>query len=290
MHYCFLMAQIPEHIAEISYYLSSSSRPHYGKASPIQKGLVPSKKGGTADLCEEGVGFGVPLLQYRRDFYFPGTATASHEGNISDRQAWKQFDVNLVERHQTDRSEAIQAFSWVYQRIYNRLYKSIYGRRLLDLVEFRTRKTGERAGRSPSKFFRVKSKGEIHTSYEIEAQRGQIVVSLEFSDVAKPNLQHIYVSNELGGTYFDHYVDNSGVRLVGEDISGWDRISADWAIFCAPKMNLGYRIEIPKEAIAFRGREVIGPDICWSGIIFMLDPSLENLHYNVTLGPCKEWW
>ncbi|MHA2068653.1 MAG: hypothetical protein ACXABY_30185 [Candidatus Thorarchaeota archaeon] len=281
------MVQVPQSNADVSYFLSSTTRPHHGKASPIQKGLIPSRQSGSADLCEEGVGFGVPLLQYRRDFYFPGKATASHEGIVSEKIAWKQFDINLVERHQAKRSEAIQAFSWIYQRIYNRLYKSIHGRKLLGLLEVRTRQTGERAGRSPSKFFRVKSRGEIKTSYEIDTEKNWMIVNLEFSDVAKPSLQHIYVSNELGGTYFDHYADSSGLKLEGTAISGWDKITADWAAFCAPELNLGYIVEIPEDVTAFRGREIIGPDICWSGIIFMLDASIESLQYRVKLGPCE---
>jgi hypothetical protein len=282
------MVQMSLSDAEVSYFLSSTTRPHFGKATPIQKGLVPSRKNGRADLCEEGVGFGVPLLQYRRDFYFPGKSVVSNEGLISGRHAWKQFDINLVERHQARRSEAIQAFSWVYQRIYNRLYKSVQGRKLLDLVEIRTRKSGERTGRSPSKFFRVKSKGEIQTTYDIDVNTGDILVKLDFSNIAKHNLQHIYVSNELGGSMFDHYSDSSGLKLAKTGISGWDRISADWAAFCAPELNIGYRITIPKEAEAFRGREIIGPDICWSGVILMIPPSTESLQYNIEMGSCNE--
>ncbi|MFW9802316.1 MAG: hypothetical protein ACFFFC_06680 [Candidatus Thorarchaeota archaeon] len=241
-------------------------------------------------MCEEGVGFGVPLLQYRRDFFFPGKASVSKEGVVGGKNAWKQFDVNLVERHQTNRFETIQAFSWVYQRIYNRLYKSVQGRKLLDLTEIRRRRTGERMGRSPSKFFRVKSKGEIQTSYELDIKGRSMQVKMDFSNIERASLQHIYVSNELGGSMFDHYTDSSGLKLLKEAITGWDRISADWAAFCAPEIDFGYRVKIPKEAEAFRGREIIGPDISWSGVILMLPPSSVNLQYSIELGPCDKWW
>ena len=96
------MVQMSNADIEVSYFLSSTTRPHHGKASPIQKGLVPSRKNGNADLCEEGVGFGVPLLQYKRDFFFPGKASTSDEGLLIEKNAWKRFQIDLVERHHVD--------------------------------------------------------------------------------------------------------------------------------------------------------------------------------------------
>ncbi|MHA2159984.1 MAG: hypothetical protein ACXABE_13870, partial [Candidatus Thorarchaeota archaeon] len=253
------MDQISHGRPEVSYFLSSSTRPHSGKASLIQKGLILSQMNGSDDLCEEGVGFGVPILQYKRDFFFPGTAIVSDEGLLEGGKSWKRFIFDLVERHQGGKS--IRAFSWVYQRIYNRLYKSAQGRILLDAVEVRTRQRGERNGRTSSKFFRVKKRGDVLVSFDTDITNGQIVIELDFSSVDKSNLQHIYVSNELGGTLFENYVDSSGIKLVGNEIGAWDKIQAKWAVFCAPKKNIGYQIEIPGNVQAFRGREIIGSNI-----------------------------
>lgn len=282
------MVQISHGGPEVSYFLSSSTRPHSGKASLIQKGLIPSQMNGSDDLCEEGVGFGVPILQYKRDFFFPGSATVSDEGLLAGGKSWKRFQLDLVERHQD--SNSIQAFSWVYQRIYNRLYKSAQGKMLLDAFEVRTRKRGERIGRTSSKFFRVKKRGDVFVSFDTDVTNGRIVVELDFSSVAKSNLQHIYVANELGGTIFENYVDSSGIKLVGNEIGGWDKIHAKWAAFCAPIMNIGYQIEIPRNVQAFRGREIIGSNICWSGIIFMLSPAVQSIQYQINIGPHVNWW
>jgi len=36
------------------------------------------------DLCGEGLGFCVPILQYPVDFYFPGSGNANPRGIIKD--------------------------------------------------------------------------------------------------------------------------------------------------------------------------------------------------------------
>ncbi|MFW9889813.1 MAG: hypothetical protein ACFFER_16615 [Candidatus Thorarchaeota archaeon] len=266
----------------LSYYLTRDLWPHLGKSSPVQKGLLPSVTGDLPSMCEEGVGFGVPILQYKRDFYFPGTATVSEEGRIRSDNAWKRFSMNLIDRRQQQDSESINSFSWVFQRMYNRAYKSPQGRRILHLMERRLDRTARDS--DPSVFFRVKSKGSILTTYRVNADTGVITVKLDFSGIDASGLRHIYVSNELGGSLFDVYTDSSGTKLQRNEIGGWDRIHATWAAFFSPAMNIGFRVDIPNATRAFRGREIIGRDICWSGVIFMLSPTCNELKYDVTVG------
>ncbi|MFX1263631.1 MAG: hypothetical protein ACFFAZ_16345 [Promethearchaeota archaeon] len=269
----------------LSYYLTRDLWPHLGKSSPVQKGLLPSASGNLAEMCEEGVGFGVPILQYKRDFYFPGTAVVSEEGRVRGDNAWKCFSMNLIDRRQQQDSESINSFSWVFQRMYNRAYKSPQGRRILQLM---TSRLGFNAPDSdPSVFFRVKSKGSILAAYRLNADTGVITVKLDFSGIDVSGLQHIYVSNELGGSYFDVYTDSSGIKLKGDEIGGWDRIHAAWAAFLSPAMNIGFRVDIPNRIRAFRGREIIGRDICWSGVIFMLSPACSELKYDIAVGPSE---
>jgi hypothetical protein len=267
----------------LSFYLKRNPWPHLGKASPVQKGLIPSVSSGLPDMCEGGVGFGVPILQYKRDFYFPGTAAVSEDGRISSDIAWKQFIMNLIDRRQKKGSDSINSFSWVFQRVYNRVYKSAQGRRILHLITGRLGLTPPDS--DPSMFFRVKSKGSVLTSYGLNASGGIITVTIDFSRIHTSGLQHIYVSNELGGSLFDVYTDSSGNSLQGNEIGGWDRIHAEWAAFYSPALNIGVRVNIPNGVQAFRGREIIGLDICWSGVILMLSPSCKELRYEITVRP-----
>ena len=261
--------------------------PHFGKSAHIQKGLLPSRNGHFSDLCEEGVGFGVPILQYRRDFYFPGTSVVSSEGTIGSDSAWKEFTMNLIDRRQKRGSATIGSFSWVWQRVYNRAYKSSRGRKIIKSIT--SRLPSSPSDRDPSIFFRVKSRGSVLSSYYFDREREIITVTLDFSRIHTSGLQHIYVSNELGGRLFDFYSDSSGINLQGDDIGEWDRIHATWAAFHSSTMDLKFCVETPRGVEAYRGREIIGLDICWSGIIFMLSPSCKRLSYRIAVGPSKDW-
>ena len=267
----------------LSYHLSSNPWPQFGKTTPVQKGLLPSRTDSLSDLCEEGVGFGVPILQYKRDFFFPGTSAVSEEGRIRSDSAWKVFMMNLIDRHQKKGAMTISSFSWVLQRMYNRAYKSSHGRRIMELIG--SRLDSMRSNHDPSVFFRVKSKGSVQSSYHIDMGAGLITVTLDFSRIQTSGLQHIYVSNELGGSLFDIYTDSSGITLQGNEIGGWDRIHAVWAAFFSSEMDIGFRVTIPKGIQAFRGREIIGFDISWSGVIFMLTPTCKSLRYRIAVGP-----
>jgi hypothetical protein len=258
--------------------------PSCGKASPVQKGLIPSFVKGSADLCEEGLGFGVPILQYKRDFFFPGTADVAIDGHVTEKKSWKRFVFDLIERPKQRNKDGIAPFSWIYQRIYNRMYKSSQGRLLIELGS----RTGlnRRRALSPTvpDFLPVESSGEVIVTYSLGRGFGAVFVELDLRKIKRDGLQHVYVSNELGGNHFTQYADSSGLRLNASDIGGWDRIRANWAVFFAPGLGLGFRVEIPRGVKAFRGREVIGSDISWSGVIFELPPDLDTFRYSVSMG------
>lgn len=281
------MARENELDSVLSFHLSSNPRPHFGKTARVQKGLLPSRTDDTSDLCEEGVGFGVPILQYRRDFYFPGTSTVSEIGRISSDSAWKEFTMNLIDRRQKKGSATIDLFSWVFQRIYNRAYKSYHGRRIIQIITSRLdRKPPDH---DPSVFFSVKSRGSILSSYHFDEDTGFFNVTMDFSRIQTSGLQHVYVSNELGGNLFDIYSDSSGIDLQGDEIGPWDEIHAKWASFHSSVLGLRFCVEIPIGVQAFRGREIIGLDICWSGIIFMLSPTCKQLSYRIAFRPSFDW-
>jgi hypothetical protein len=280
------MPRVTELDSLVSYHVSGSPRPGYGKTAPVQKGLLPIISSHPSDLCEEGVGFGVPILQYKRDFYFPGTSVVSNEGRVSGESVWKKFTMDLIDRRQGRFSKDIRMLSWAPQRIYNRVYKSNYGRRALQLIESKLESL--RPDYDPSVFFRVKDRGVVLVSYLIDKTAGTIEVTMDFSGIRRSGLQHICISNELGGNLFDDYTDSSGVALRGDAIGAWDRINAAWATLYSPTMNLGFRMEIPESAQAFRGREIIGLDISWSGVIFMVSPTTISLQYRISVITKKE--
>ena len=267
--------------SSLSYYISCSPTPCYGKTAHVQKGLLPIMGDLESNLCEEGVGFGVPIAQFKRDFFFPGTSLVSHEGQIEDGSVWKKFTMDLIDRRQGRRSTRIAMFSWAPQRLYNRVYKSTHGRRVLRLIEARL--TSLHSDFDPSVFFRVRDRGSVLVTYAIQADTREIGVTIDFTEIHTSGLQYFYISNELGGNLFDIYTDSTGIVLQGEAIGAWDRIDAVWATLYSSTKGVGFRVEIPETVQAFRGREIIGQDICWSGIIFMAVPSISTINYRIVM-------
>ena len=268
---------------ELVYYLYNDSRPRSGRSSPVQKGLVPGLENSDAKLCEEGVGFGVPVLQYARDFYFPGSANTRTEGKVPAGAYQKCFQYNLVERAQDPDEKSVRPLSWVDHRLYNRIYTSSVGYAIISICAPPNRGRRYRLKASRSEFIRVRDRGWSCTKYVLNPAEGTMKVTIELDRVSREGLQQVYVSNEMGGHLFTHYFDSSGLRLRGEEIGGWSRIDAKWVIMYAPGIGLGFRIDIPTGIAAFRGRETFSRDTSWSGVILSVSPSARTIEYGVRL-------
>ncbi len=271
----------------LSFQISDLPKPQLGKSAPIQKGLIPRLQGNSDDLCGEGLGFGTPILQYRRDFYFPGTGTVTQEDANQEILWRKTFNFNLIERKQRDQLGTIDTFSWALPRLHNQMYKMKTGRYFLKLVALLNRWGFQRYGRefAPQLFLPVQSRGESHSQFRVTSDDQVLDTKLSFDTIVRNNLQFIYIANELGGRYFTHYYDGSGIHLVENHIEPWARIEGPWAAFYAPSLNFGFRLEIPEGIKAFRGREVFeGHEIFWAGIILRLPKSTTTCSYRVRFG------
>ncbi len=273
-------------LTPLRFYLYNDPRPFRGKSTPIQKGVVPSLDDGGTDLCEEGIGFGVPVLQCTRDFFFSGTACAEPEGEIRQDHAQKSYRFDLIERVQAD-SRHVGKFTWVSRRLFLDIFKSTIGRKVLDTLEFLLPKR-QFFYHAPPAFIRVPSHGSVQTTYRFQNNFQQIRIHVDLSGVNKKNVEKIFISNELGGSAFIHYRDGRGCCRVGNEIGQWNRIDAPWAIFYAPTLRIGFRVEIPPHVEAFRGRETTSPELCWSGVIFGASPNVTQVEYSVTFGSLRE--
>jgi len=276
----------------LSFHISDKPEPQQGKSSPIQKGLIPRLQGGGADLCGEGLGFGTPILQYRRDFYFPGSSTVTHYENERESHWEKIFQFNLIERKQQLSSSGIAAFSWTLPRLHNLIYKTSPGRQFLkfvaiisDLLFFQ----GTRTNFAPQFFIPVKSRGASRSRFSLMNEERLLEIEHFFESIDRNHLKSIYLANELGGRQFTEYFDSTGLHLVRNQIEPWAKITGRWAVFYASALNVGFRVEIPDEIIAYRGREVFEQhDIFWSGIILQLPGSMTNCKYQVRFGALQE--
>jgi hypothetical protein len=238
-------------------------------------------------LCGEGLGFGTPILQYRRDFYFPGSATVKYEENNGKKHWTKVFTFNLIERKQQYSLTRISAFSWILPRLHNWIYKKKTGRQLLKLITLLPRHPYQRSNMdfAPQLFIPVQSRGESACQFLVTDNNRVLDVELGFDTINRKNLQNIYIANELGGYQFTQYFEDLGLVLVGNQIEPWAKIEGRWGAFFAPRFDFGFRVEIPQGITAFRGREVFeGKDIFWSGILLQLPKSTTMFRYRVHFG------
>jgi hypothetical protein len=267
--------------------ISDTPKPQQGKSAPIQKGLVPHIPGKPIDICGEGLGFGTPILQYRRDFYFPGSATL-HPQKENGKIHWtKVFTYNLIERWQRKSHHSIAAFSWARPRLHNLIYKTKTGRHLLKFIAIADHLSLQRSGirLATPQFIPVQSRGQTPCHYRITENGQCLDIEMNFDAIVRSNLQSIYIANELGGHHFTRYFDSLGTQLEEYQIEPWTKINGQWAVFYAPYLDFGFRVEIPENANAFRGREVFkGSDIFWSGIILQLPNSTIKFSYQLQLG------
>ncbi len=275
----------------LSFYLSDAPEPQRGKSAPIQKGLLPRPPSDSIELCGEGLGFGTPILQYRRDFYFPGSAIIYHEEREATHHWIKVFQFNLIERKQHGPLPSIDTFSWTLPRLHNRIYKTRTGRQFLKLFAVLTDKGFQRLGKqfAPHHFIPVESRGESRCHFLLSKRKRDIDIQIRFDTIVRNNLQFIFIANELDGRHFSRYWDSSELYLKGNQIEPWAKIAGRWAIFYAPVLNFGFRVNIPKGATAFRGREVFaGQGIFWSGILLRFPKSTTTCQYQIQYGTLKQ--
>ncbi len=264
----------------ISFKLYESAYPCKGKSAYVQKGLIPVLNGLKTDLCEEGLGFGVPILQYKRDFYFPGDSRILLEKNLNLTS--KKFYFNLIERNQKE-TQNIKYFSWVPARLVNRAYKSDLGYFYLYLWEKLRKRIQIEDKISSTCFIKVKSKGFAEVKFNYEEKNNRINIEALFENVYMRGLQKIYMCNELGGHFFTHYFDGSGLKLRDTQIRGWQTINSDYAVFYSPNIKIGFKVVIPTGLKGFMGREVFSPKHSWSGII-LSSPPVKKISYQIKIG------
>ena len=89
--------------------------------------------------------------------------------------------------------------------------------------------------------------------------------------------------NELGAHHFDRFVDSQGADLAGHEIGTWDEVTAAWASFVCRAHGVAFKLAPVEGARLYRGRELIGGRVAWSGVGYSLPPTLERFAYDVTI-------
>jgi hypothetical protein len=89
--------------------------------------------------------------------------------------------------------------------------------------------------------------------------------------------------NEQGAHHFDQYQDSDGISEIGNKIGCWDQVTAASASFSSSGLQLAFSLPQENGARLFRGREMIGKRLAWSGFGYSFPPSLNHFSHEITI-------
>jgi hypothetical protein len=245
----------------------------------IQKGLLLVVDG--QDLSEEAVGFGVPIIKRGLYTIFPGELELIPQAGSPINQMKARFKLNLEERLARSGSATLNN---------PLLYASKNNLALLIRRSPSLRATLTKLSNLLRSAFHLKTTYEpsrysstITLNYTINPAAGKIRVELEQLDRSVDGITEVIVMNELGAHYFDRYHDSDGVAQIGDEIGCWDPVSAQQATFTSNHHRISFSLPHVEGALLYRGRELIGERLAWSGFGYSFPPILDHFSYEITI-------
>jgi hypothetical protein len=243
----------------------------------LQRGLLLLDRG--QGLAEEGVGFGVPILKRGIQTIFPGglELAEQHEGPVWEVTA--AFEMNLVERLARPgvgslRSKSLYAAKNSLAALHRRAPAL---RRPLTATSNALRRsfgwvtTFEEAG----------STAMVKLTYTIRGGEGRVTIAVDLSDLPRDGVSTVVVMNEQGAHHFDRYRDSEGITLAGSEIGTWDEVAAARASFVSAAHRVAFSLGPAPGATLYRGRELIGSRVAWSGFGYSFPPTLGRFAYDL---------
>jgi hypothetical protein len=262
--------------------LQISSETNLGTGYPtsrIQKGMVLICDG--QSLVEEAVGFGVPILKRGLQTIFPGQVELYQYKSLPLNQVSACYSMNLVEKIARPDGETINN-----PQVYagkNILAALI--RNLPFMRGFLTRTSS--LLRSMLDWKTTYELIDVFTfvtlSYTIDTVADRILVELIGQESILDSISEIIVMNEQGAHHFDQYQDSDGISEIGNKIGCWDQVSAASASFSSSGHQLAFGLPQANGARLYRGRELVGKRLAWSGFGYSFPPSLNHFSYEITI-------
>ncbi len=232
-----------------------------------------------AELIEEGVGFGVPVVKYADKTYFAGSAEVSVE-NDSDvaRTIRKTYFLDTVSRKKLSSGRYIDddLYSFVRKRfakfyLKNKNLSPIFNK----LMELRD------VARVQTEFVHVNPRGSVKVAYECSPSA--ISVKANFSGLQRSGCEEILVLNEQGSNTFQTYTDAGGLTLTGNRIGAWDAVVANQAALRSPSGHVSFSLHRLGNAELFRGWERTKNRFSWAGLSYSLPPNYVTFEYTIGL-------
>lgn len=245
--------------------------------SCLQKGWLMSCRG--ENLAEEAVGFGVPIIKRGLKSYFPGEI-ALESFQMTDTWMVKAiYTINLEEKiAMPGKSPLTVKPVYLVKNLLAAVIRQFEpGRRYLTALSSSLRKwLGFKTVYGISEFIT-----KVEMNYRIDSQKGEIDIQADFTGLTNQGVTEVVVMNEQGATYFDGYMDDSGLTLFGDEIGLWDEVITEQARFISSSHKLAFGLQRQPGTHLFRGREWTASRLAWSGFGHSIAPSMGR--YNCTV-------
>jgi hypothetical protein len=249
----------------------------------LQKGLLMKYRG--LDLTEEAVGFGVPVLKQGRQAFFAGNV----ELDLLPRgSAWAVeafYGMNLVEK--IARPGVAGSSSKSLYAVKNYLAAVIRQvpawRAPLTMLSGALR----RLFGWETIFEETDFSARFKMTYAMDEQKGGLVIESGQAEVSNGSISEAIIMNEQGARAFDQYRDSSGTCLSGRKIGCWDEVNAEEASFASSEHPVAFTLPRMAGARLFRGRELVGSRLAWSGFGYSYPPTARGLKYTIRFGTTR---
>ena len=127
----------------------------------------------------------------------------------------------------------------------------------------------------------------LGVTYDVRGGEGRVRVSVDLTGLPADGLSEVVVMNELGARCFDQYRDRDGAHLRGAAIGTWARVTAGKATLLCGAAGVAFSLGQASDARLYRGWELVGSRLAWSGFGYAVQRGVEDFSYDATIEPVE---
>ncbi len=254
----------------LSLKLSENASQYLGDSLGLQKGLVMFL--GSKSLCGEGVGFGVPAVEYSDKIFFSRVATIAKK----DNELVKRFSIDTVQGKTWNGRFSLD--NKIYQAVQSRLTDTYRKKREFRRILTRMMQLQSLVGIKLTNRT-VESMGYVNETYQMSGN--SVTITVDNSGLTDKDFMRLYIFNEQSAD-FDVYYDEFGT-LRDDDIGVWEEVKSRRAHLENRRLNVTFGVENIPGSKLFRGRELFRPRLDWAGFCYSVPSKTQQFSYTVQL-------
>ncbi len=250
--------------------LHENAEPGSGDSSPLQKGLIMLVKG--RPVCGEGVGFGVPALEYPGKVFFSTSAKVE----ARDDELIKYFSIDAFSRKAWKERYPIEngIYSAIQSRLAKRYQTDKNNRSLLTSLMKLQHLLGVKLS-----FQRVTPRGIVKITYQLAGNK--VKVRVDCSKIADEIPERLLIFNEQSSDF--NLYEDCFEKLTNDQIGVWELVHSERACLTNSYAETTLCVEAIPGAELYRGRELLRPRLDWSGFCYAIPSFDQSFCYTIKI-------